>query len=504
MKKTFLKSLLYFVCVLAAGCDVERGELPEIDIEPLAIQQKKVYPETITGNFVCLADFEDLSDSSTAHSQVENFRTDPAGGLNSCRFVVNITRTGAGAMEVTLQPDAKLVFQVPYFKDFSGYTLISMALYSGEYRDDLLVTLNGSAASWTSPRQLIKPGWNEILVDIKRLEESPDFDITAVNSLEIEFADSVESVTFNLDDVMLIDNARAITPVPPTMKLFKRGMDYELTRQGLSAPVDIKQREDGLWGFGAFQGDFQVSPDRFSLPTARRQLELLGFNRIGVVELVENNTIRIRIKNTWYFPARPGEWVSMAVRRIAWEHTFYYDGRWVTNVEFNNSGGAQVGSVRIALPRQVAWADGGISGDMIDSDFEGPVGRWSYLLAMMGKDKLNFEENYQNPAKIEMLIGDFAPGGFREDGFDVSQGCFFLRAKGGNCRFQLKPAKKSLISPVFCIEGEWQGPVSVNCEGLAIRNVVSTSNKRVLFTLPGRITRPMTVEISGRVKILAE
>ena len=97
----------------AAG---NRGERPTVD--PLPVQQARAYPETATGRFVSLADFEDAPGSIAGFRQVEQFSVAPGAPAADRRFVVNITRTGAGALEVCVPARAELVFDVPDLHDF--------------------------------------------------------------------------------------------------------------------------------------------------------------------------------------------------------------------------------------------------------------------------------------------------------------------------------------------------------------------------------------------------
>ena len=156
--------------MLLSGCrlspPVKPPAPPENTPDPLPLQQARAYGETVTGLFVSLVDFEDAHDGPKGHSQVELFSIAPSDKRGRRKFVVNITRTGAGAMEVTLGPGASLAFASPDIHDFTGYTLLTMALYSEALRDDLQVTLVSESGNWTSHRTLLTPGWNNVLVDI--------------------------------------------------------------------------------------------------------------------------------------------------------------------------------------------------------------------------------------------------------------------------------------------------------------------------------------------------
>jgi len=479
---------------------------PEPRIAPLPVQQTRAYPETVTGLFLSLADFEDSPSGPRGDQQVGHFSIGPPG-KGACRFVVNITRTGAGAMEVLLHRGAELVFDVPDVHDFTGFTLLSVALYAEALRDDFRVTLATSRAEWTSHRNLVKAGWNTVLVDIQRLAQAENFDITDVRKVRFAFADAAGPVTFNVDDIMVIDNRRAVRPAPSGLKLLKSGLDYTLTLPRAEKPVRLAKSPDGLWRLGGRQALVQLAGPGVALAESGEQLALMGDRRLGAVELLEHNPGRVRLANTWYFPTRVGEWASLAVRQIRWEYTFYADARWVTHVQLNQAGGRQIGTLRIRLPQQVAWALRGVADELLVSRFAGTVGRWSYLTAPAGLRRETMLRNYVRPGRIRIRMGAdgaFAPGDADHDGFDESQGCYWLAAKAGHCRFTISPPPGGLIDPLFRVAGRWTGDVRVNSEGLTIRNVVRLADGSVLFVVPGFLRRPTDVEVVGKVPLLAD
>jgi len=322
--------------ILAGGAAVCRATGKPLSVDPLAVQQAGAYGETATGIFASLADFEDVPAGQRGYTQVGHFTIRPEAPGGQRGFVVNVTRTGVGALEVDLPAGSELVFAAPHMHDFTGYRLLSMALYSRSLRDDLQVRLLADGGSWLSHRTLVLPGWSNVLIDIQRLGEAKGFDVTAVESIRLGFADAAGPVRFNLDDIMLIDNARTIRPTPPGVVLRKSGLDYSLTLPGRAGKIDLAQGADGLWRLGGLQAEVRLGGPGEKAAGGGEHLELMGERRVGQVELLEHNRIRLRIANTWYFPTRAGEWASLAVRRIRWEHTFYADGRWVTEGMLNN------------------------------------------------------------------------------------------------------------------------------------------------------------------------
>ncbi len=404
--------VLLFAAICLLGCSQSSPVVPVAPVEPLrmeaiSLQQMKAYPELVTGRFVSLADFEETAPGGTpGHEQVDMFSVEPRLPGAHREFVVNITRTGAGAMEVTLPKATRLVYRIPGYRDFSGYTLLSIALYCEYVRDDLCVTISTDSASWASHRTLVQPGWNNILIDIQRLSSWPGFDITAVNTIELSFDDATGPVKFNIDDIMLVNNRRDFTSLPPGFALSKEGLDYQLTVAQLAEPISLIQCSDGLWRMGSDQTAIQVSSPGEQLPSVGEYMELMGSRKVGRVEVLEANPMRIRLANTWYFPTKAGEWVSLAVRQIRWEYTFYADGRRITNVELNNSGGRDIGTFRMWLEREVAWSTGVLASDMVIRDFEGPIGRWSFMLPADGLNLQGLERNLAPPAQPPCTVPD--------------------------------------------------------------------------------------------------
>ena len=477
---------------------VEPGQL-EVDLEPLPVQQAKAYPETATGRFLSLADFEDTPYGNRGSEQVGHFTTDGRGRTTPPRFVVTPSRTGAGALGAVLRPGDELVFHIPYACDMSAYTLLSMALHSETLRDDLRVMLVGEKGTWTSHGALVREGWNTVLIDIQRLGQAGGFDTRRVRRVHLCFANAAGEVGLALDDVMLIDNRRAIEPVPPGCELSKNGLDYLLRPAGRNEQVSITQSPDGLWRLGDQQGTIQLARRDGKPPVFADALEVMGARRVGLVELVEHNPIRLRLANTWYFPSRRGEWASLAVRRIVWEHTFYADGRWATHLTLNNAGGADIAAVRIRLPAPAAWHGGAVADTLEQRDFAGTAGRWSYLLAPPGDDQGLHQHSFHHPARLDVKLGGLIEqaGHPARDGFDERQGCYVLVARRGNCRFTVVPGAAGPINPVFRVVGPWDGPVRVSSEGLAVREVVKLPDGSALFRLPGKIDRPTAVEVVG-------
>jgi len=496
--------MLALACLALAGCGPGASPSPESDVwqpEPLAVQQMKVYGEAATGIFVSLVDFEDLPGSYRGAEQVKMFSIQPATAGGALGFAVNTTRTGAGAMSVTLPKGSRLAVDLPRISDFSGFTLLSIALHSEAVRDDLRVTLTSDRSAWTSPRKLIVPGWNTVEIDIRRLGSMPDFDVEAVRKIELFFCEAAGPVSFYLDDVMLIDNSRSLAPVPKGVCLQKLGLDYEISFPGFSQPLTLAQGSDGLWRLSRRQPTIQLAAPGQPLPVSGEHLELMGDRPVGRVELLEHNVVRVRLANTWYFPTRAGEWVSLAVRRIRWEYAIYGDGRWVSQMQLNNSGGNEIGSVRLWLAGEAGWSYGVLSRDLVIRDFQGPVGKWSYLEPPNSLRGDTLCQNHMRPGRVRPIVGTLTPtaeGDDDGDGYNEAQGCYFVRSSNGQCRFVLVPPAEGLLDPAVNVAGPWQARIAVNVQGMAIHKVAKLEDGSVLFIVPGWIRQPTVVEVSSR------
>jgi hypothetical protein len=256
---------------------------------------------------------------------------------------------------------------------------------------------------------------------------------------------------------------------------------------------------------GPDQPLIQLAAPGQELKETVERLVPMGSRRVGAVEILENNPLRLRLANTWYFPTRAGEWASLAVRQIRWEYTFYSDKRWVTHLEINNSGGGTIGALRIHWPQLVAIAGGKLTQEIEFTGMLDVVQRWDFLTVEPDPKRNLMQQNFLKPAKIVHTLtgqGEPAAGDVDRDGFDESQGCYFLTARAGHCRFTVMPPEGGLHEPAFRVQGKWQEMPSVNCEGMAIRNAVRLEDGSLLFVLHGNITRPTAVEVVGPVGYL--
>jgi hypothetical protein len=483
--------LLCAVLGLALAACVPKSPPPqiaarELHITPLLVQQRQAYEETATGIFVSIADFEDLA-------QEQAFSVEGAGRR---RIIATNTRTGAGALEVTLEPAAKLVCRLKELRNFRHYTLLSMAVFSPTLRDDLRVRLTSGSASWTCHGVVLRQGWNTVLFDVRDLAAAEGFDLTSIDAISVELAQCDPQATLVLDDIMLLDNRRRIAPTPPGVGLVKDGLDYTIELPSWSRPLKLARRADGLWRLDDDQQPVvelkaQALSAGGSEPAAE-DLECMGPRRVGTVEVLETGPCRLRLANTWYFPARGGEWASLSVRQIRWEYTFYPDGRWITSVQLNNAGGDEIGSVRIAWPQEVAVAGRGVGREIVETNFAGPAGRW----AVQASPHAGAAEAYLKPAPLGAMTGvavAHSAGDADGDGFDESQGCYSLQSQAMRCRFAV-PAAAARKAAAFRVGGEWIEPTA-GAMGLPLRDIQALPDGGVLLVLPQDFGKPVNVEL---------
>ncbi len=484
-----------------AGCRPETGPVG-LTVEPLPVQQARAYPETVTGRFVSLADFEPAETGGTPRpqAQLELFRL--AGRDGAIRYVAMPTRTGSGALAGSLNPGAWLRFN-PEFRDWRAYTLLSLAVHSPTDRDDLRIALSAGGARWVGPPLLTRAGWSTVLVDLARLDEE-GLDLRRVEAVELSFSAAERPVAFGLDDLMLVDNTRRIPGTPVGMGLVRRGLEYSLALPGWPEPITFGQDDQGLWRTAPLAPQLRLHRPGEPVATEGEDLRALGERRIGAIELLEVSPVRVRLRNTWFFPPQAGAWLDPEVRQVRWDHTFYPDGRWVMQVLLSNVGGEPVEAITLTLPQPAGWSDGHI-GPTMTAPLEGPVGAWSLLLTPATDAGSAQRANFAQPPAVGIRLGRAvrAAGDANGDGFDESQGCYRAEAVGGNVRLELAPGAVPLVRPIVLAEGPWRDDVWAQCQGLPLRPVART-DRGAIAVVPDTLTAPALVEFTGPIGALDE
>jgi hypothetical protein len=499
------------LALLAAGCpdpvaqDEPPSQRPDAPA-PLAVQQKQTYPEAVTGGFISLVDFEDRPDMPPGRTQVDHFSFAGAQeGAGSRQFALNITRTGAASMHVLLPRGAQLVYEIPYVQDFTGYTLLSASIYTDAPRDDLRVSLISASGEWSSPRKLLTGQWTTVLVDLHRLEQQEDFDLRNVEKIVFWLASPSGQLEFYLDDILLIDNRRRLTPTPPGMTVHTRGLELLVNVPHWPGRLTLSPGVDGLQRFARRQPLLELTGAGRADQVLTDPLAAMGEARIGRLERLEFGPFRLRLGVTWFFPSRLGEWVSLGIRRIRWEYTFYPDGRWVTDLLINNAGGPEVSHLRLTCPEEAALVlpsrnlRARTTGSLALS---GPIFRCAFQMTGPGSaGPADAQRAYLQPAEVRVALGQedwYAPGDRNRDRFDESQGCYHLRARNGYCRFRLDPPVP-VAEPVIVVEDMPEGPLSIHADGLAIRDYWKSPRGQLIFRLPETFRTSTAVEISPLV-----
>jgi hypothetical protein len=454
-------------------------------------------PETITGNYLWLADFEETSTRSAAE-QVKYFWVESDAEEDRIFLVSDRAHTGEGAAKIILSPGGRLFFSASVRPSEATFTLLSMAIYSEVFRDDLCLTVTFGGKERRFPPSLIEPGWNIVLFDIRSLRPS-GFEPSVEIELVVEFSDAAGAMEIGLDDLMLIDNVRELTDTPEGIRVARNGLDYVLSIQGWDFPIALRQGEDGLWRLSEGRINLQIFGEGDSPANSGDSLDLLGERKIGQIEVLECNPIRVRLANRWYFPSRGGEWRSLSVQKIIWKQTFYGDGRWVSSVELNNAGEQEIRAVRLTSREPTAWSGRSITRELFEDTFSGPVRQWSALRAIKSPAGDKALRNYLLPGRVEIRLGEdgnFVSGDKNRDHFDESQACYYFRSASRNGRFAWFPPEGGERDPVFRVAGLDAGEVIVTCQGRAVHEVIRLEDASILFQLPGDFELPVEVEIS--------
>ena len=459
----------------AAPAPPAPGAIDDPAPPPLIRQQAEMYPEARTGRFVSLADFEDAPAGPAGHLQVAAF---------------------------SLQPGASLRWQPP-IAQFDGHTLLQVAVYAHALRDDLRLTLTGRGRAWRSERMLLHPGWNTVKVDLQQIAAAGELDLSQVDRVSWTFADAAEGVEVYLDDILLIDNRRTYRPHPPGLTLVRQGRSYRLSLPHRPAELTLARGPEGLWRIEPLGGQLQLSAPGQPLPAAGEAIDVLGRRRIGSAEVLEHNGIRVRLGSTWYFPLRAGQWASLqSVPRVRWEHTFYGDGRWVVHGRLVATGRTELGAARVRFPIEVQPASAAAPARAVDVPWRGLRGRGDGLVPAAAAAAEGQMRRYRQAATIRRdLAGDrvFAPGDADRDGYDESQGCYFLAAVKGHCRFTLlADANAPLQQAVVRVAGPWRSAPSAQAAGRPLRTVELLEDGSALLLLEGTHRKPVAVEVTGR------
>ncbi|HPS51972.1 MAG TPA: hypothetical protein PLK08_00300 [Phycisphaerae bacterium] len=412
------------------------------------------------------------------------------------------------AVKAVLPPKAWLTYQAGRKQplDIANFTHLAFDMeYSGEI-GVCQVIIDSDSGQWTSRPIAVSRGVNQVILGIHQLWRSVDFDVHAVSALKIGFPDAELNRGFILRNVRFLRDLRNVSPSPAGIELQEIGWDYILKFCDSGERLELFRSDDGLWRMGLAQPVLRLARfgGRKLAESGGEELDAMGKDRFGEVDLLEHNIVRIQLADNWYFNGFEGGIKAFSNRYVRWTYTIYGDGRCVVAAELDNSGGPELEKVEISVRSQrAAWHGKGMSGAMSDDSFIGPMGKWTFMTVIGDKNRMRFFQNYLNPAKIKPILsqkGIFAPGDADRDGFDESQGCYCLAGRPAGCKFEVICDEKPLFLPIFKIFGPWKKLPTVVVEGRRIEKKVLLGDGSVLFELPGEYRRNFTVEVLGEIR----
>jgi hypothetical protein len=403
--------------------------------------------------------------------------------------------SGSGCLMATLPPAGELTWTLPQPEPVDPYRLLCMEVHVAEPRCDLRVRLGGAGRSYTSPPKVLTAGWNHIEVDLQTLAGGE----LRVIGLSVDNPDS--PVELLVDDVVLLDNRRAIDVTPPGLGVRAEGLSWSVTLPG-GEEIAIAPGPDGLPRLGVAQPVLRLrgvnQPPEPKVDPQQESVDWLGEVRIGLARLAEANALRLRFVLAWRFPAGVQPYNPILDRWVQWELTIYGDGREVLSVWLSNAGGEPIRQVALTTKTPVSWAGGATQKQLIERDFIGPVGRWNALLSAGTLPEEQVRGNYLAPAAVELDWARkdwYAPGDLDRDGFDESQGCYAVAARSGRCLFTLRPGREALVRPIVRVAGPFGQVPAVQASGRVVREVVLLEDGSALLALPGQYDRAVMVEV---------
>jgi hypothetical protein len=111
----------------------------------------------------------------------------------------------------------------------------------------------------------------------------------------------------------------------------------------------------------------------------------------------------------------------------------------------------------------------------------------------------SFASDYQHPATVQVARGrqlTDVPGDLNHDGFNESEGSYELAVEDGLLRFRLLPGAALRHQPIFRVHGTASRDCWVYADGLILRGDGRDETGNLLFTLPGAVGTPLTIEVN--------
>ncbi len=474
---------------------------PKTDVQ-IVTEQGHAHPSLLQAEFLSLADFEHRGDQDVKR-QIDWFRLENPNGRSRLALSSQAV-SGHGSLQVNLARNEAIRFTFPEILDASDYWLIQLSVWLPQRRDDLQLTFHSRAGAWSSPRAQLDAGWNDLslgLTEMKRLTNVGRFDVRSITGITIRFTDLTAPLLFRLDDILLLNNARRIQSTPAKVGLWQWGGDYALKLSGWAKPLRIERGHDGLWRIGTYQP--VVTCGRGESPT-RPASDFLGVHRLGQLKIIERNRVRLRMESTWLFPLRRGAWMPVSMRYLRCRWTFYPDGRWVTELAMNNSGGELMNSLRVRLPIKAARSTRKMIWNVcLVNRNVGPVRRWCYLLAPPASAAA-MRKTYLAPAKLAVAYGKYVyvTGDVMGDAFDESQGCYVVGGRNGQCRFSLQSRDATLAPSVVRVLGPWTIAPTVRVDGGLVDTVELLADGSALFLIDTTTAAKVKIEVRGTMQAI--
>ncbi|MCH7813876.1 MAG: hypothetical protein IID40_07630 [Planctomycetes bacterium] len=336
---------------LLSGCD---GLIPAPRTQPGQFDRlMAAYPDSASGRFWVLADFEQIKHYSLFHVFSHSGRAECSASLNA-----GVADTGRRCLRVTLADplDALLIDnehaqEWALKRDWREFRLLLLAIHSSADATPLELSLEAGPEGRgviVQSRSMLHKGWNVLRLDLAEAAENLPLD--QMRRIRLSLPEAQEPTELLLDDLLLIDNRRDVFG------------SFEDLDQGLYV-----RREGRRWNVGA-AGRFELglahgqivhwydlghdphrlenlvagtvlgpSPVVLPLPDDPDANGVPGFEDLGssVIarqRLVEANAVRIVVECTWQYADPNGSIPDQAAGQ-SWTYTILRDGRVYVHVE---------------------------------------------------------------------------------------------------------------------------------------------------------------------------
>ena len=259
---------------IAGGCEVFGGKRGSSGLPPYLVRMRAAYPDLASGRFLCLAHFE-------TPGQAELFRiVDAAGNAGaleqpSISIVRSRNETGSGglyaplpAADDELRLDAVRSHDLALWRDWREYALLLCSVYGPPDGARIRMSVRSGDAvplEWSRAFEL-KPGWQTLRVDLAEVGESAD--LADVRCVAWRVERGALPVPLFLDDVILADNTKYLTPepnAPDALYVFE---------QGRRLHVGVRGRYELAFADGLIVAWYAEPPSAPPAPATPQSMEL--------------------------------------------------------------------------------------------------------------------------------------------------------------------------------------------------------------------------------------